>query len=78
MYIQGLWLSLILSALVIHFVLNEVFVGRTLYCKLGEKLVHRSNVPADKKLWHIPWPEYSPTSFTIDMKGKPWADPEIG
>ncbi|KAI1278136.1 ADP-ribose pyrophosphatase, mitochondrial [Halotydeus destructor] len=52
--------------------------GRSLYCKLGEKLIYRTAVPSDKRLWHIEWPEYKPTELTIDFKDKPWADPDIG
>lgn len=51
-------------------------------CRLGlypRSSVSRFDVPEDKVLWTKEFPEYNPTSYSApSIKGKPWADPEIG
>lgn len=41
--------------------------------------VQRFDVPESKVSWDIEYSEYKPVEYTApDLKGKPWADPEIG
>ncbi|CAL7948347.1 unnamed protein product [Xylocopa violacea] len=41
--------------------------------------VKRFEVPENKVPWSVEYPEYKPVEYTaVVLKGKPWADPEIG
>jgi ADP-ribose pyrophosphatase len=44
---------------------------------IGCKQIFRAEVPPHLKPWSVVWPEYKPVDFTIDLKNKPWADPEL-
>jgi len=47
--------------------------------KFGSEQVARAAVPEDRVPWSVPWPDYSPTTFTAPfVPGKPWADKELG
>uniref|UniRef100_A0A7E4VEJ4 Nudix hydrolase domain-containing protein n=1 Tax=Panagrellus redivivus TaxID=6233 RepID=A0A7E4VEJ4_PANRE len=40
--------------------------------------IHRTEVPADKIPWSVPWSDYEPVDYTDkNIVGKPWADPEL-
>ncbi|XP_017876910.1 ADP-ribose pyrophosphatase, mitochondrial [Ceratina calcarata] len=51
-------------------------------CRLGfysTSNVKRFEVTEDKVPWDVEYPEYKPVEYTSPvLKGKPWADPEIG
>lgn len=64
--------------------LCKPLAGAMLHIKCRNNIYPRSNqqrlhVPDERVPWSKVWKNYHPPSFTMDyIKGKPWADPEIG
>ncbi|XP_043788550.1 ADP-ribose pyrophosphatase, mitochondrial isoform X1 [Apis laboriosa] len=61
----------------------HVFIRMIHYeCRQGlypSSNIKRFEVPENKVAWNVEFPEYKPVEYTAALvKGKPWADPEIG
>ncbi|XP_076677024.1 ADP-ribose pyrophosphatase, mitochondrial [Andrena cerasifolii] len=62
----------------------RILLARMMHQKCRQGLypsssVQRFEVPENKVSWDIEYSEYKPVKYTApDLKGKPWADPEIG
>lgn len=52
-------------------------VTRIIYRKVGDKIIHRADVPQDKKRWSVEWKEYQPNYFSLDFSKTSYGDPEI-